>query len=419
MRHWIGILSALAVVIWSSTGAMPETMGTVELMNARLRTGKLGQLEQELSQRLAAAPGDDETRFALGATQFLRTIERFSQDMYRYGLEPDPELVQGLPFFRLPVPHNPNPERISYRALRLSLARAVDGFNRANETLSRMGSAEVKLPLSLGQARIDMSGDGKAQDNERLFGVLNVMNETPWQSTPLVTEEQAVRFIIAFDRADAAWLRGYYNLLSAILDFQLGYDFEITFDDNYHLLFPRAQLPGSLVVQKQSKEADKFVAQVGDAVVMVQELNWPVARPKRLRASLQHLHQVVVMSRESWRFILAETDDEAEWIPSPKQVSGVLGIQVVDATVEVWMGFLDHFDQILAGELLVPHWRFKEGFNLHRLLSEPQNFNLVQLIQGRSILPYLEDGPVLSNDEWFRLERLLGGSFLSFATRVN
>lgn len=419
MRNWLGIVSALVMIFWSSTGTMSAAVSTVELMNARLQAGELGQLELELSQRLLAAPRDDQIRFALGATQFLRTVERFSQDMYRYGLEPDPELVQGIPFFRIPVPHNPNPEKISYRAFRLSLARAVNGFNRAAATLSGMGSAEVKLPLSLGQARIDMNGDGKAQDNERLFEVLNVVNQTPWQSAPPVTEEQAARFVIAFDRGDAAWLRGYCHLLNAILDFQLGYDFKVTFNDSYHLLFPRAQLPGGQVTLRQSRATESFMGQLSDAVVMVQELNWPVARPKRLRASLQHLREVVAMSRESWRFILAETDDEAEWIPSPKQVSGVLGTQITDATVEGWMGFLDHFDQILDGKLMIPHWRFEEGFNFARLLSEPRTFNLVQLIQGRSMLPYLQKGPTLSSGEWSRLEGLLGGSFLSFAAWVN
>ena len=55
---------------------------TVELMGGKLRTGELKGLEDDLAARLAATPADDQLRLALGATQFLRTVEAMAQAMY-------------------------------------------------------------------------------------------------------------------------------------------------------------------------------------------------------------------------------------------------------------------------------------------------------------------------------------------------
>ena len=76
-------------------------------MGDRLRAGQLKELHTDLSARLAQTPADDQIRFALGATEFLLAVEHLSQSMYRYGLEPPPGLARALPFFRMPVPHNP------------------------------------------------------------------------------------------------------------------------------------------------------------------------------------------------------------------------------------------------------------------------------------------------------------------------
>ena len=91
---------------------------------------------------------------------------------------------------------------------RLPVSRAADA------TLAQMGKSEVKLPISIGLARLDLNGDGKADEPERLWRVLD--SSLGGGNIP---DEAAERFIITFDRADATWLRGYTHLLSALIEF--------------------------------------------------------------------------------------------------------------------------------------------------------------------------------------------------------
>ena len=40
-----------------------------------------------------------------------------------------------------------------------------------------------------------------------------------------------------------------------------------------------------------------------------------------MKSALAHLEAMIALSRESWKFILAEPDDDHEWVPNPKQHS--------------------------------------------------------------------------------------------------
>ena len=80
-----------------------------------------------------------------------------------------------------------------------------------------------------------------------------------------------------------------------------------------------------------------------------------------------------------------------------------------------WRAVLDEADAILDGKKLVPHWRLKKGINLRRVFEDPQPFDLVLWITGPAALPYLEDGPTTSTDDWARITDSFGGGFGIFA----
>jgi hypothetical protein len=93
---------------------------------------------------------------------------------------------------------------------------------------------------------------------------------------------------------------------------------------------------------------------------------------------------------------------------------------MVDAErIAAWYQVLDEADAILDGEKLVPHWRLRQGINLRRVFEEPQPFDLVLWITGPAALPYLEDGPVSTSEEWARMIEAFEGSFGLFALWVN
>ncbi len=405
----------VALSLLSASPAFAETPVT-QAVGDRMRAGELKILQQELQQRLDAQPADDQVRFALGATIFIRTVEGMAQDMYRYGLETPREVQRSLPFFRFPVPPNPKPEQLDYEKMRDVFKKAVAGFGEADAVLARMGKAEVKLPLAIGLARLDLNGDGKADEEERLWRVLDAT-----LGGNMIPQEQAERFIISFDRGDAAWLRGYCNLLSALLEFALAHDGKASFDVSAHMLFPNAGLPNAMLNQQGLPSQDYFdPAPIADAVAAIHMMHWEVKEPERLKASLAHLEQVVALSRESWGYILAETDDEAEWIPNPKQKNGVMpGMAVTDQTVAGWTATMGELDALLQGKKLVPHWRLAKGINIRRVFLEPRPFDPVLWAQGSAALPYLEDGPMTDGQTWMQIMGMLEGNFLGYAVWFN
>ena len=160
-------------------------------------------------------------------------------------------------------------------------------------------------------------------------------------------------------------------------------------------------------------------ASIADLVAFVHLLRWPVTEPERMAAALAHFEGMATMSRETARRIAAETDDRSEWIPAPGQSGVVAGLPIDETTVVAWMGVLDEIDAILAGRLLVPHWRFEQGVNLRRMFLEPGALDLVLILQGAGVEPYLEPGPVADARTWEALSGAFGGRFLPYAIWLN
>jgi hypothetical protein len=147
-------------------------------------------------------------------------------------------------------------------------------------------------------------------------------------------------------------------------------------------------------------------------------LNWPVREPARLAAALSHLRAVPALSRESWRHILAESDDDDEWIPNPRQTNR-FPLPVDQERIDAWLGAMAQFEEVLDGRKLIPHWRFTKGVNFRRALTDHKTFDLVLWVTGTGLAPFLEDGPVLTSSEWDEITALLEGNFFGYAVWFN
>jgi hypothetical protein len=408
-------LVLLALTLHAVLPARAE-VATAQWMGDRLRAGELMALQADLVKRLEAAPADDQVRFALGTTKFIMAIEHMAQSMYRHGLQPPRGFETSFPLFRFPVPRNPNPEKLDYQKMRAVFQRTVDALGAADAILAKVGPGDVKLPIAISLARLDLNGDGKSEDGEALWQVLDAS-----LGGGNITAEAAERFIITFDRADVAWLRGYTHLLSALMEFMLAHDWQPSFDSSFHMLFPNAGLPNAILNDIPKRPDEWFDAgPIADVIAFVHLAHWPVAEPERLKAALGHLESVSSLSRESWGYILKETDDEAEWIPSPAQKNGALpGMTISQTTVDGWMLFLDEFDAILGGKKLIPHWRLNKGINFRRVFTQPRPFDPILWAQGSAALPYLEDGPLTNEQTWNNIMEMMEGNFLGYAVWFN
>jgi len=411
MRHQFVTIIALAASLTCSWSLAADSAPLVE---SYLLSGRLADGEQSLANHLKVSPRDDLARFGLGTLQLLQAIERVAQSLYHYGLRDQSNRIP-LPILRMPLPSNPQPTKIGYADSRKILQTLVDDLAAAEKTLAAVESKEVKLPLHFGRIRLDLDGDGAIGEEETLWRIYARLNRAMQ-----VSQADAESFVIAFDKADVAWLRGYCHLLMTLSEMVLAYDTHDLFDRTAHLFFEKVNSPFEFL--SNGRKLFEFnQVDVVDVIAFIHLLNFPVAEPQRMQSALGHLQQVIALSRVTWSELLAETDDDHEWIPNPKQTGVIPNVRITQEMVDGWYEFLDETEQILQGKKLLPFWRGNDqrGINFKRVFTEPRKFDLVLWIQGTDIAPYLEAGEVTKPEVWRRLDRLFRGEFIGFAVWFN
>ena len=414
-----------------------------------LYEGQSAVAHQRLTELLTRSPDDNNAKFALGVTEFLEAVEHLGQGLHRYGLRSRYDQgmlggLTGLPFLRLPVPPNDHPDKATYEALRTVLAEFVVELETADATLSSVTSKNVDLPLNLGLIRLDLDGNGGDPGDQPFWRIFSAVT-----GDARIDEKAAQQLLVDFDGSDVLWLRAYCNLLMAMGDVVLGYDWHETFDATFQGVFPSAGLPLSGISGEEAirlridelrgkspdlpaydnndpryqeywalKHRLDYMG-IADLVAFVHLTRWPVVERARTQQALEHLQAMVKFSRASWARIVAETDDNHEWIPSANQHGVLPSMQITAERIAGWKKLLDEFDSILAGKTLIPHWRFDKGMNLRRFLLEPETFDLVLLIQGSAALPYLQDGAKSDPATWGNIMQLFRGDFLRYFLWIN
>ena len=395
-----------------------------DILRANLYAGTLDAGLAALQPKAAA--GDQEARFGVGVLDFFSSIEHFSQALYHYGLAaPETETGTGLTL-SVPIPANPHPEHLDYAGVRVVIGRLVDDMDKAKAALVSAGaSGDYAVMLEPAKFRIDINGDGKGDDSETVGGILSrefggEAGQVPSSDAATPTAGSGMEMSFGFDRADAIWLAGYSQVFAAQGDFFLAHDFSELVNATFHRLFPHAGLPmqdyatnGQLMFDPQT---DRDLV---DGIALLHTINWPVIDPDRLKRVRERLKAIIALSRQNWDAIEAETDDNNEFIPSPKQTTHVPGGAVTTEMVAAWRSSLDTADQILDGKLLIPHWRFKQGFDLKAYFDTASRTDLVMILTGYGALPFLRDGPVATADSFAAANKAFGDNLPGYAFWFN
>jgi hypothetical protein len=270
------------------------------------------------------------------------------------------------------------------------------------------------------QVRLDVTGANKFRDGVRLIDVIAAISG---QSGRWPTEGMKA-LEVKFDSGDAAWLRGYTHVLSALCEFLLAHDFHASFDALAPHFWARPKTPFAAELAAPAPpnvftDYEPRPATLSDLLAAIHVLNWPVVAPERMRAVRTHLLAMIADSRLSWKLINAETGDDREWIPNPRQKHAALGQLVSPEQMTAWFSALDESEAILEGRRLAPHWRFARGVDVKAFFENPRSFDLVLLGTGQGALPYLADGPVTSLERWVEITRAFEGNFFQFAFWFN
>lgn len=405
------LLSLSPLCVIHSGEATAQT--PAERLDEYLSSGRIDAGTAELS----AALEDDENpelRYALGVLEFVDAVENLGRAWYRHGLRSDRRFAGMLPFLRLPVPINDDPEPIDYARGRAILDAFRADLMEAEAILADFEPGDVTLPLHLGRARLDFNADGEPDENEALWRIYASLSRGTQ-----ITPEQAEQFVINLDAGDVYWLRGYCHLLSGLLEFHLSHDSSRLFEHTAHLYFADPVQPYPFL--DLQAESGRDFGHWMDVIALIHLIDLPVVEPDRNERALAHFREVIDLSRHSWDAWTAETDDDREWIPNPSQTGVVPDTSITPEMVDSWQAFLDEAEKILAGKLLIPFWRSGEdrGVNLERFLLERERFDLVLWIQGTAAAPFLEDGEKTQPEFWRRLNRNFGGRFMGFALWFN
>jgi hypothetical protein len=409
----------LASVLSAGSLAAQPVSRAQALIEEHLYAGTLEAGERALRTLVADTPADAAAHFALGGVLLVRAVERFGQNMYRHGLQAPRGSV--MPLFSLPLAFNPSPEPLTYAGFRAILAQLVQDLDAAQAALARAGEGPVKLSVDIARIRLDLDGSGVADDRERLSSMIMSLASTARRRAP-GAGAGSESLPVSFDLADVYWLRGYAHLMAVSAEFFLAHDFRATFDATFHLFFPRAGLPFGRLV----KEPEPFVpgrprfdmGPIFDFVAFIHLVRWEVAEPQRMASIHTRLKSVVDLSRKTWAAVRAETDDDNEWLPGPRQ-KGVLEMPVTEQMIDSWLAMLNEVEEVLDGRVLAPHPRFQRGINVKRVLTEPRPFDLVLWFTGHGVLPYLEDGRIADGRAWTEAQRVFRGQLLTYAFWFN
>lgn len=418
-------VSKLAVAGLVLSLAAPALAGeSGDALRNALYDGKLKEGLETLS--VQAVGGDAEARFGVGALRLAMGFERFGQALYRHGIAlPGQDFTLLMP---LGVPVNPDAEPLDYDKVRAELQGLVSDMDAARADLELAAAAgDYVVMIDPTRIRLDVNGDGIAEESESIAGSLgDVFGEVagaldvPDRDGKLDEPQERGAIAFGFDRADAYWLAGYSQIIAAQADFLLAHDFSMLVNVAFHRLFPAAKLP----MQAHSGHGTLFSgpesdAAIADAIAAIHTLNWPVVDAARLKGVLERLSTITSLSRKNWEAIEAETDDRAELLPSPRQTSPVPGARITEEIVAAWRETLDSADKVLAGELLVPHWRFSQGFDVKAYFETARQTDLVMIFTGYGALPYLREGPVASGETFASANRVFGDNFLGYALWFN
>lgn len=363
---------------------------------------------------------DDPTpsdRFALGGALFLRGIESTFQERYRVGFT-DTDL--GLPGLMTNLSVNPTPDPFEPDVLNNLFTQIGDSMDQAQDAMAPIDSGDtVAVTLDLNQIWFDIDSNGVRDANEDLLPVMVPLFTRPWDIEETLTALQASGGAptITFDTSDVAWLQAYTHVFSGTAEMVLAFDSAP--------VIAQVQNNAETIENLRSGPAPRaFLSQddevIADLITTVLKVLDQEPDPARTRAALDDFRAVVAHNLEFWDRVRAETDNEQEFIPNKSQDSA-LGMLFPENIDRAWQAVLADAANVLEGELLIPHWRTgpSVGFNLNTWLENPSPIDLIGVVAGSDLAPYLERGLVATTDAMDEFDDITGGNFGLFAFTLN
>ncbi|GLS88113.1 hypothetical protein GCM10010873_30870 [Cypionkella aquatica] len=380
-----------------------------ESLSTEIGTRGLAATEARLA---ALETPTDADRFALAGTRFLGAVEAALQLRYAAGMT---DRTGMLPFLRLPLPDNPTPAAFQ-PAMIADLFRQVDAkMQQARAPLAEIPqTSDFTLEVNFADLWFDINANQSRDAGEDALSTLGPMLlGWQWDSRDPATPAPVVKF----DAADAAWLSAYTHLLQGLSQIVLAYD---PTEPITRIREARAK------IESLGGSAPSFFSGGSDGMDEVDVIAIVIAALQqtpdapRMAAAHQHLLAMIADNRRFWAAVTLETDNAAEWLPNDKQQSA-LGVTLPPGTGATWMAVLQDAEALLNGTKLAPYWRQEggAGINIAKVFNEPRPADLAGWIQGWAAAPYLEQGTLVSGQNWSAFEQMVGGEAMMLSFYLN
>ncbi len=354
-------------------------------------------------------PTPDEL-FALAGLRFLGGVEDALQIRWQTGIQAD---WSELPILRLPIPENPAARAFTPADFNALVSGLGSSMGDARATLDRLGTQEVALEIALGDLWFDINADGARQEGEAVSDVagLTLGGASRFSMQPVNDP------VIRFDTADVAWLSAYTEFLSAFVALTQAYDPAPAID---RIIASTAQMKAFWGTTPPSNAFDMMFGRQVDRVAMALTALSQTPDATLTQKAHAHLLAMITENRRFWKLVEAETDNDSEWVPNDRQVSG-MGLTMPPGTGTRWQAVLADAEALLRGELLIPHWRYgaEAGINLRKMFEAPVPVDMITWVQGEGLLPFAEKGPRASPLAWNEFTQMVQGDSLLFAVFLN
>ncbi|MEO1708665.1 MAG: hypothetical protein AAFR70_00200 [Pseudomonadota bacterium] len=232
----------------ASVTAKAQAQGADDALRIFEANAYSGQFETgvaELTALTRRTPRDGNAHFALGTMQAMRAVARYQSGIAKH--LPPVEMARGGRGFGFGllgplVPMlgqikfgalRPNQTAMTYERLAELSGQFIADLETAEASLARVGKRPAKLTIKPFQIAYDIDQNGRIDTNERLFNAILTMTSRRLRRGLRAAEDATV----AFDTADASWLRGYLNLILAGAKFVHGLDSRKFYNATAHRAF--------------------------------------------------------------------------------------------------------------------------------------------------------------------------------------
>jgi hypothetical protein len=264
-----------------------------------LRDGAFDRAGREADDQLH---GDSANPYA----HLVRAIVRYKSSMHQASLDVRTVVIGGF-----------GAGAFNHKYLRTSLEQAESDLAAVEDDLAAAAAdPTLSVELCIACWEIDWNGNGRIDRGDRLLFQI----ERDADDQPIPEDNPRRKPTFRFDAGDVAWARAFVSFQRALIDVVLAYDWtEI-----------------DRVLHSEHEGRDRIVLRL--------------AHPDRIAQARQRLLDALDRSDETRLAYLAETDDDREWVPNPRQKSHPMPLPVDQPLYDTWEAVVGDLRRLVRGE---------------------------------------------------------------------